>query len=631
MRSNKKAIILALIMCLSIFMSFGQAVVKAGPSIDFGTKTKEVIFMVDRSMATGKERLAEIKNEINELSEKLIESDSNLSVSLIYFNGRAETLVEKVKDAALIKNAKTPEFALGFSNPIAAIEKARAIEKADKNYLVLYTSSYPAIGPIRADGPYTSRDHFYFRNANALKNTADELGSDYDLITVLDMASLNNKDYAFTKKLYTELSKKTYLNGDSKGILDYVHGSTAIDKVSEDKKPIVFVPGIAGSELYSIDEKYVSDEERKTGMISSDKEFIGKRIWIPLGYGKSELSELLNIKNNAYGLQEGDLRYANLLTRHTGPAASYTLLIDALIKHFPDRPVYLFSYDWRKSNEITSEKLDAFIDSINEGGKLKVDLIAHSMGGLVSSHYLAKHDDKVDKYISFGTPYEGAPHAYNEMTNGNILGGIADFFLNNFLNIDSKVVQDYDGLLELYPTKKMLDKYPYQVVMNQNQLDSELLKNNFVTYDSLVNKLHLTFASRSLGSDDVQEQMQAYLGSERFTEFLRRAQAYRAMGSMDESVYMLHRPNSMFIVGEGMDTQVSGYYTENVSGLSKVKKLMTKEGDGLVPLYSATMGMELDEMPEELRSKFKVVNGNHMGILMDAKCLDMMCHFLLGR
>ena len=93
MRSNKKAIILALIMCLSIFMSFGQAVVKAGPSIDFGTKTKEVIFMVDRSMATGKERLAEIKNEINELSEKLIESDSNLSVSLIYFNGRAETLV----------------------------------------------------------------------------------------------------------------------------------------------------------------------------------------------------------------------------------------------------------------------------------------------------------------------------------------------------------------------------------------------------------------------------------------------------------------------------------------------------------------------------------------------------------
>ena len=631
MRSNKKAIILALIMCLSIFMSFGQAVVKAGPSIDFGTSTKEVIFMVDRSMATGNERLVEIKNEINELSEELLKSDSNLSVSLIYFNGRAETLVEKAKDAALIKNAKTPEFALGFSNPIAAIEKARAIEKADKNYLVLYTSSYPAIGPITAEGPYTSRDHFYFRNANALKNTADELGSDYDLITVLDMASLNNKDYAFTKKLYTELSKKTYLNGDSKGILDYVHGGAAIDKVSEDKRPIVFVPGIAGSELYSIDEKYVKGEERKTGMISSDKEFIGKRIWIPLGYGKSELSELLNIKNNAYGLQEGDLRYAKLITRHTGPAASYTLLIDALIKHFPDRPVYLFSYDWRKSNEITSEKLDAFIDSINEGGKLKVDLIAHSMGGLVSSHYLAKHDDKVDKYISFGTPYEGAPHAYNEMTNGNILGGIADFFLNNFLNIDSKVVQDYDGLLELYPTKKMLDKYPYQVVMNQKQLDSELLKNNFVTYDSLVNKLHLTFASKSLSSDDIAKLMEDYVGHDRFTGFINKEKSFREGSSMDGSVYMIHRPNSMFIVGEGVDTQVGGYYTEEGDGLSKVKKLMTKEGDGLVPLYSATMGLELDEMPEELRSKFKVVKGNHMGILMDAKCLDMMCHFLLGR
>ena len=58
---------------------------------------------------------------------------------------------------------------------------------------------------------------------------------------------------------------------------------------------------------------------------------------------------------------------------------------------------------------------------------------------------------------------------------------------------------------------------------------------------------------------------------------------------------------------------------------------MTKEGDGLVPLYSATMGLELDEMPEEIRAKFKVVKGNHIGILMDKNCLDMMCEFLLGR
>lgn len=631
MRRNKKAILLALIMCLSIFMSFGQASVKAGPSIDFGTSTKEVIFMVDRSMATGKERLAEIKNEISELSEELLASDANLSVSLIYFNGRAETLVEKAKDAELIKNAKTPEYALGFSNPIAAIEKARAIEKAEKNYLVLYTSSYPAIGSITADGPYTSRDHFYFRNANALKNTVDELEGDYDLITVLDMARLNNKDYVFTKKLYTDLSKKTYLAGEAKGILNYVHGIATIDEVSEDKKPIVFIPGVAGSELYSIDEKYVSDEERKTGMIPSEKEFIGNRLWVPFGYDQDKINEDLNIRNNAYGLQEGDLRFAKKITRHTGPMAAYTMLIDTLIKHFPERPIYLFSYDWRKSNARASEKLDAFIDTINEGGKLKVDIIAHSMGGLVSSHYLRDHDEKVDKFISFGTPYEGAPHAFNEFTNCNILGGIMDFFFENLFNIDKKVVQDYDGQVELFPTKKMLDKYPYQVVMNQKQLDSELLKNKFVTYDSLVNKLHLTFASRSLSSDDIAKLMEDYVGKDRFTDFINKEKSFREGSSMDGSVYMLHRPNSMFIVGNGVDTQVSGYYTEDENGLSKVKKLMTKEGDGLVPLYSATMGEELDEMPEELRSKFKVVKGNHVGILMDRKCLDMMCHFLLGR
>lgn len=39
-----------------------------------------------------------------------------------------------------------------------------------------------------------------------------------------------------------------------------------------DAKPIIFIPGISGSELFTIDEKYLSDIERKTGMISGDNE-----------------------------------------------------------------------------------------------------------------------------------------------------------------------------------------------------------------------------------------------------------------------------------------------------------------------------------------------------------------------
>ena len=61
---------------------------------------------------------------------------------------------------------------------------------------------------------------------------------------------------------------------------------------------------------------------------------------------------------------------------------------------------------------------------------------------------------------------------------------------------------------------------------------------------------------------------------------------------------------------------------------TKEENADTKDGDGLVPLYSACMGYKLDEMPKELRKKFKVFKGTHPGMLMDLRALDSVCKFL---
>ena len=57
-----------------------------------------------------------------------------------------------------------------------------------------------------------------------------------------------------------------------------------------DVKPIIFIPGISGSELFTIDEKYLSDIERKTGMISGENEEHAKRLWLPQGYDVDAVS-----------------------------------------------------------------------------------------------------------------------------------------------------------------------------------------------------------------------------------------------------------------------------------------------------------------------------------------------------
>jgi len=55
------------------------------------------------------------------------------------------------------------------------------------------------------------------------------------------------------------------------------------------------------------------------------------------------------------------------------------------------RRYYVFAYDWRQDNVRTAAKLDAFIEQIRRDygdPQLKVDIVAHSMGGLVTRYFL---------------------------------------------------------------------------------------------------------------------------------------------------------------------------------------------------------------------------------------------------
>lgn len=70
--------------------------------------------------------------------------------------------------------------------------------------------------------------------------------------------------------------------------------------------------------------------------------------------------------------------------------------------------VLFFPYDWRLSNANTAASLAIAINNSYD----EVILVAHSMGGLVASKYLANSSvnrNKVDKLITLGTPFTGAP------------------------------------------------------------------------------------------------------------------------------------------------------------------------------------------------------------------------------
>ncbi|MDP2676646.1 MAG: hypothetical protein Q8O83_03100 [bacterium] len=72
-------------------------------------------------------------------------------------------------------------------------------------------------------------------------------------------------------------------------------------------------------------------------------------------------------------------------------------------------------YDWRQSNVLTAIQLEEEIEKIKEICSCeKVDIVAHSMGGLIARQYIQsdRYNDDIDQLIFLGTPHLGAPKTY---------------------------------------------------------------------------------------------------------------------------------------------------------------------------------------------------------------------------
>lgn len=158
---------------------------------------------------------------------------------------------------------------------------------------------------------------------------------------------------------------------------------------------VIVLPGIMGSELWDGDE----------------------RVW-PGTFG--ELGE----NHDMAQLLKPDLRVGDILRRVLGFKA-YKALIDALEDWgFSERgrppTLYTCPYDWRKDAALAADTLAALIERIvnAHGRAVEIDLLGHSMGGLISRYYLesgryrgrAGHD-RVKRLVTLATPHYGTPVA----------------------------------------------------------------------------------------------------------------------------------------------------------------------------------------------------------------------------
>jgi len=141
-----------------------------------------------------------------------------------------------------------------------------------------------------------------------------------------------------------------------------------------------------------------------------------------------------------------------------------------------DENLFAFPYNWRLSNIYTAGLLKDKIDYVKQiTGSSKVDIVAHSMGGLVARAYveLLDYENDIDQLIFLGTPHNGSTRSYFTWEAGEIGPDPADKIKKKVLLLDAlksgyTSIFSYVQEMPLESVRELLPIYDY---LNKDDVD----------------------------------------------------------------------------------------------------------------------------------------------------------------
>lgn len=194
-------------------------------------------------------------------------------------------------------------------------------------------------------------------------------------------------------------------------------------------EPVVLVSGLGGSILNSRNKLTGLQTRVWVRILLSDLEF-QKHLWSiynkDTGYVESlDTNVDIVVPQDDHGLYAIDILDPSMWAKvlHITDVYHFHDMIDMLVECGYEKGTTLFgyAYDFRQSN-----RLDEILDGLKSkletaykasGGK-KVNLISHSMGGLLIQCFLSLHHDVfakyVNKWICIACPFQGAPGCIND-------------------------------------------------------------------------------------------------------------------------------------------------------------------------------------------------------------------------
>ncbi len=210
------------------------------------------------------------------------------------------------------------------------------------------------------------------------------------------------------------------------------------------KRPVIIIPGIMGTEMFKGDEKLWPNVSR---MLTTNND----RFMDRLSYNSE--GQPIDISVVSKKVLQKELNY------------NYTekLIIDFKQQGYVENlNLFTFPYDWRKDlNDVAKNELKNYIDEkLIQTGFKKLDILAHSQGGLIIKSLLFKQPEyksKIDTLVFVGTPHLGAPKAAKGLLYGDAMG-IELLGLGLDPGEVKRISHNMPSVYELLPSKEYLSQ-----------------------------------------------------------------------------------------------------------------------------------------------------------------------------
>ena len=200
------------------------------------------------------------------------------------------------------------------------------------------------------------------------------------------------------------------------------------------KRPLIFIPGLLGSSLC----RTGADGEQT--VVWGTLDAIGAFPTLAMTAAADNVEPCGLIREVSYlGIYTQDV-YSSFIRR----------LEDAGYRE--GETLFVFDYDWRLSVLDNARRLAAFVVKTIPQGQ-SIDIIAHSMGGLIARVYAVEEGggERIERLITAGTPWRGSVQVFEMLENGwgsaNLfLGGIEAFRRTSFSFPSTfDLMPDYEG------------------------------------------------------------------------------------------------------------------------------------------------------------------------------------------